>query len=44
MQDVANGRVAPDAGVASINTAWAGFQVPQTLMETAKSVGAIASK
>jgi ABC-type glycerol-3-phosphate transport system substrate-binding protein len=44
MQDIANGRVTPDAGIASINTAWAGFQVPQTLLETAKSVGAIASK
>ena len=44
MQDIANGRVTPDAGIASINTAWANFQVPQTLLETAKTVGAIASK
>jgi multiple sugar transport system substrate-binding protein len=44
MQDVANGRVTPEAGVASINAAWANVPVPQTLMETAKSVGAIAAK
>lgn len=44
MQDVANGRVSPEDGIASINAAWANFPVPPTMMETAKSVGAIAAK
>jgi ABC-type glycerol-3-phosphate transport system substrate-binding protein len=44
MQDVANGRVSPEDGIASINAAWANFPVPPTMLEIAKSVGAIAAK
>ncbi len=44
MQDVANGRISPEDGIASINAAWANFPVPATLMEVAASVGAVAPK
>jgi ABC-type glycerol-3-phosphate transport system substrate-binding protein len=42
MQDIANGRTAPEDGIAAINAAWANFQVPQTLAEVAAKVGAVA--
>ncbi|MDQ0474390.1 ABC transporter substrate-binding protein [Labrys wisconsinensis] len=44
LQDIANGRVSPEDGVAAINAAWANFPVPPTLMETARSVGAVAAR
>ncbi|WP_082528378.1 extracellular solute-binding protein [Devosia sp. Root105] len=44
LQDVANGRVSAEDGIASINQAWANFPVPATLLEVAGSVGAVAAE
>ena len=39
LQDIANGRVSPADGVASINEAWANIPVPPAMLEAAKGSG-----
>ncbi|MDR3473401.1 MAG: extracellular solute-binding protein [Devosia sp.] len=39
LQDIANGRVSPAAGIASVNQKWASVPVPTPLAEAAKAAG-----